>query len=900
MKRFAVGLCLALAPTGAFTQTWNLGANYSSGTPLYFGIRDNYPLRVYTNDVQRMHVNALTTNVVNSQASMNRDGFVGIGRSFTPTDTWNSATGPYSLLHLNGNDGTFMERLGYRNWMRNGITLTASNDIMFIGPRQNETADVTDAVFAWGDNYGLAQNGTGPDNLIFTFMTGQTNTPVRTGDLVGNSDYGREILRLTSIGNVGIGPRFVNSAQPQSQLHINAENGVDTWLQITNQNIGQTAGDGIRFGTYLGTAYVFNQENAGIIFGSNISTSPIAGLQQERMRLTHIGAATTPFAPNPGNVFAANTTRFAISLTPTNPLNEPYSLVHIGTPTSAYGTNGIRTWMNVGYNTTYDSDNMFVGMKGEGSDRQDAIIAWGDNQVTAPDYLRFVFAAAANDANASVAAKGADGQEVARFTPIGQFGIGNFYNAGLPAIGATLDVAGDARIRTVTQNNALTQVLVRDPNDLGRVFWRDASTLGGGGGFGGPCGNASAATLTQNTEVPMGTYNFIFSGQDATASRVGIGTNCTPNAKLEVKQTAGTNTIAILGHNTTPSQNSGLAAGVAGFAENTVSDCSSGTAGGYFVANSSHHSFGVLAMAMRTPPSSNCEPQSTGGSFSAQGAVDNYGVMARGTGGSTAYGIYATATGGAGNWAAYINGDGFIPGGLWSSSDSRIKTGVADINGASNALAKLHPVSYRFDNAAAPSLQLPQELQYGVLAQELEKVFPNLVKTVPVTSGSPIPNEKGEFVPETGSEGLSEIKSVNYTGLIPVLIAAFQEQGEKLAQLQARLDALTAIPQPTEPAPPGVAVIQTRLQSAEEPSLGQNIPNPFDNATRIPVYLPQNTRKAELIFYGNDGRILQTLAINDRGNVWVDVNAEALAAGIYSYTLFTDGKPVETRKMVKQ
>ena len=194
-----------------------------------------------------------------------------------------------------------------------------------------------------------------------------------------------------------------------------------------------------------------------------------------------------------------------------------------------------------------------------------------------------------------------------------------------------------------------------------------------------------------------------------------------------------------------------------------------------------------------------------------------------------------------------------------------------------------------------PSLNLPHGQQFGILAQELQQVFPNLVKntSLPVDKIRQTEQEKG---------GLSEISVVNYDGLIPVLIAAFQEQNERINQLEQQLNTCCNAPKSKtgeESEPTGV-VIQTRLENSEEPALGQNIPNPFESATRIPAYLPMNVKKAEIMFYGNDGKNLQTLQINDRGNVSVEVDAATLAAGVYSYTLFVDGKPVETKRMIKK
>lgn len=46
----------------------------------------------------------------------------------------------------------------------------------------------------------------------------------------------------------------------------------------------------------------------------------------------------------------------------------------------------------------------------------------------------------------------------------------------------SLDVNGQVNIRSINQNNNLNMILVADPNNHNRVMWRDASTLGNGGG----------------------------------------------------------------------------------------------------------------------------------------------------------------------------------------------------------------------------------------------------------------------------------------------------------------------------------------------------------------------------------------------------------------------------------
>lgn len=62
---------------------------------------------------------------------------------------------------------------------------------------------------------------------------------------------------------------------------------------------------------------------------------------------------------------------------------------------------------------TWDSDSMFVGLKNEGSNRKDAVIAWGDDY---DDMLRFMFTPHGDPASNPV--------EVMRLIPAGNVGIG--------------------------------------------------------------------------------------------------------------------------------------------------------------------------------------------------------------------------------------------------------------------------------------------------------------------------------------------------------------------------------------------------------------------------------------------------------------------------------------------
>lgn len=373
MKKIIAALIGALISTFIYgQQDWNTAGNGVALPNNIFGTTNNFPIRYFSNNVQRMWLNSNVTNNINGQGLENRHGFLGLGPNYTgaPAGTFNG-TGPISLLHIAG-EGNASGTGGYRNWMRYGISLTHNNDLMFVGQRRFGTGfDVTDAVIAWADNPG-SPSDFGPDNLVFNFVSGQLPSGANA-DLDGTASNGREVMRLNSNGNVGMGPRFNNWNQPQSDLHINRDAAQPVWLQMSYQNLfpganplpnssQYSASRGLRIGFNNAVGYIFNQENSHLIFSTNAST--VTQLALERMRISHVGAPGIPATAANGS------TRVAVSLTPTSPLTAPRSLMHIGSPLSGQGgsTDGVRNWMNVGYLSTFDSDNMYVGLKNEGAD----------------------------------------------------------------------------------------------------------------------------------------------------------------------------------------------------------------------------------------------------------------------------------------------------------------------------------------------------------------------------------------------------------------------------------------------------------------------------------------------------------------------------------------------------
>jgi hypothetical protein len=112
----------------------------------------------------------------------------------------------------------------------------------------------------------------------------------------------------------------------------------------------------------------------------------------------------------------------------------------------------------------------------------------------------------------------------------------------------------------------------------------------------------------------------------------------------------------------------------------------------------------------------------------------------------------------------HVNGNCVISGSLIvhklnTSSDIRYKTEIKEIENALKSIKCIRGVTYKFKSNPNP--------EYGVIAQEIEKVFPYLV--------------------ETDSNGY---KCVDYSRICAILINSQKEMITKFEQLECRLDSL--------------------------------------------------------------------------------------------------------------
>lgn len=81
-------------------------------------------------------------------------------------------------------------------------------------------------------------------------------------------------------------------------------------------------------------------------------------------------------------------------------------------------------------------------------------------------------------------------------------------------------------------------------------------------------------------------------------------------------------------------------------------------------------------------------------------------------------------------------------------------------------------------------------------------------------------------------------------------------------------------------------------------ALYQNIPNPFTNKTTINYSLPQQYKSAQIIVVNHTGIVIELMQLKGSGKGSVTFNAGSMASSNFQYSLFVDGKLVDTKQMI--
>ena len=330
-----------------------------------------------------------------------------------------------------------------------------------------------------------------------------------------------------------------------------------------------------------------------------------------------------------------------------------------------------------------------------------------------------------------------------------------------------------------------------------------------------------------------------------------------------------------------------------------------------------HATTGNVGIGSGSTASSNYRLQVIGASYGIYGSGSSFGVVGSGGtygvyGSGSTYGVYGTTSGYAGVYGSSSTSYGVVGntersdkfyagvffGYVYSSngyvtSDQRLKQNIEDFSSAMDIINKLHPRQYDFrHDGNYKYMNLPEGRHYGLVAQDVEKILPNLVRETKFdlsfikpqnAKGSADANQNLSETNKNSSETV-DCKALNYIELIPIMIKGMQEQQKQIEELKQEIASLKASNASSSP-----------LTSAY---LKQNAPNPFSNNTIIQSYVPADAHQAQLLIYSSDGRQLKSYSLTNNGMNNVTISSGTLASGQYIYSLIIDGRKVDTKNMI--
>lgn len=309
-----------------------------------------------------------------------------------------------------------------------------------------------------------------------------------------------------------------------------------------------------------------------------------------------------------------------------------------------------------------------------------------------------------------------------------------------------------------------------------------------------------------------------------------------------------------------------------------------------------HQSFGLFARTYASTPTNSGRAYGVCAYAGNSTSGWNFGICGSLLGSQNGAGIYGTSVSDnngvnvGGRYAGYFYGPVKVTGTLTANqvvtlSDYRVKENIQSLSNSSlDNIMSMNVVEYNYDadllmpiddsdtaSIATRNLQLSaeksriaSEKHYGLIAQELQQLYPDLVK-----------------------ESQEGYLTINYLEIIPLLISSVQELNSKLEKYENGTvkKVLAYKPEDTE-----LDAIVTTLY--------QNTPNPFTESTLIQCEIAESVANANLYIYNMNGEQITEFVITDRGSTSVTIDGGSLSAGMYLYALVADGQVIDTKRMI--
>jgi len=258
----------------------------------------------------------------------------------------------------------------------------------------------------------------------------------------------------------------------------------------------------------------------------------------------------------------------------------------------------------------------------------------------------------------------------------------------------------------------------------------------------------------------------------------------------------------------------------------------------------------------------------------------------------------------------------------WSNfSDGRYKKNVQEDVPGLEFITQLRPVTYTLDvngieNKKSPRIQRTSALSIPGLNGKIPFIADALAKAEGQQSSQEVKakQEKAKvvytgFIAQEVEQAAKKLNynfsgvdapkseksfyALRYGDFIVPLVKAVQEQQKQIDEQQKQIEELKSLVQSITKQ----TVSNTTNFSSSTAVLKQNAPNPFDNGTVIRYYIPDNAGNAQIMVTDMKGGLIKTFTAT-QGNGQINIRSGELPAATYNYTLFVNGKMIDTRQMI--
>jgi hypothetical protein len=232
------------------------------------------------------------------------------------------------------------------------------------------------------------------------------------------------------------------------------------------------------------------------------------------------------------------------------------------------------------------------------------------------------------------------------------------------------------------------------------------------------------------------------------------------------------------------------------------------------------------------------------------------------------------------------------------TSDERLKEQIRPLNGSLSSLVQLNGVSYY--KKQPESLQKAKELNWAASTEKEARdkaVFDEWKKDLEKESRRLhigfLAQDIQKIYPELVHEDKDGLLSVDYIGLIPVLVESIKEQQLQIEELKTLLTGKNTLRSDnSERETAAIATI-----NSETAVLYQNTPNPFTEQTEIRYSIPVNVKQAFICIFDMQGTMLKKMDVSTNSKL-ITIQGSEFVAGMYLYSLVADGKEVDTKRMI--